>query len=566
VDLLTATTLSDAKLRRLPRREQARLKAEADAWLRRAHQAQQLRYYVPVTPDAVAVHTSTAREVGVVGGNRSGKTDLALVEWAIQATGIVPHSLAGLYPATKRRAPIRARLVVTSLVTAWDLNLKPKLQWWSWNGKLTPEGLQGDPDLGHWGWVPPDLLLDGDWGKSWSEKHRTLTLANGSALHVMSYEQDAQDFAQGAFHLILEDELGPEHVHRENKMRVVDYGGQVLTTGTPPDDRSAAVTAAWFHDGVYLPGLAEASPEVFAVTLWTEQNRTLDQADVAWVAQGLTEEQREARLHGRFLHLAGLVLPGFTERRRTWCFRCLADVLGAGETCPTCGSRDLEAYRHVWDEEDLEWPGPREWPTLFYMDPHQARPTACAWTKVDPHDGWWQVAELDVAGPAEEVKRQVEAYERAHDLHPVWRKGDPKIGVQGNQFAELVAGERFTIKRAFEEVGFAYEDANTNFTVGRERLLEAFRPNPLTRVPKLRIHTACRRTIHQVTHFTWNQGRRTWNADLKEQPSRKESDFPALLRYLAMDDPTFLFCHRFLRMEPIRVGAGGRGRNPRTGW
>src|SRR5207302_623713 len=82
------------------------------------HQANQLVYYEPVNPDAMRLHLSVAREFGVQGGNKSGKTGAELAELAIQMTGVVPECVAGRYPAVKLRAPIRARLVVTSLITA----------------------------------------------------------------------------------------------------------------------------------------------------------------------------------------------------------------------------------------------------------------------------------------------------------------------------------------------------------------------------------------------------------------------------------------------------------------
>ena len=200
------------------------------------------------------------------------------------------------------------------------------------------------------------------------------------------------------------------------------------------------------------------------------------------------------------------------------------------------------------------------------MDPHQSRPTACAWFKVDPQDGWWQVAEKDIEGDAGQVRTQVEAFEREHGLHPFWRKGDPKITIQPNQFAREFNGRPFTIREAFEEVGFWFEDANTNFTVGRERILAAWQPNPYTRMPKLRIHRSCTRTAYQVGHFTWETSARRDGTVTKELPGRRHSDFPALLRYLANDDPTWRMVQLVRSAEPVHVGAGGVGRNKRTGW
>lgn len=510
---------------------------------------------------------------GFINGN-SGKTGVILAEAAIAMTGLVPESLAADYPRAKRRGgPIAARLVVTSLVSAWDTNLKHKLQYFHWNGKLNADGLPGDPRLGHWGWIPQAWLINGDWEQSWDDKHRILRLQHPqtrepwSTLHIMSHDQSLEDFNQGAFHWIGEDEIPPEEIHRANRIRAMELGGQIFTGGTPPDDRSASVTAAWFFDQIIVPGLERSDPEaVDAVVLWTEHNRTLDERDVAHVARGLSPEQRRARLHGDAIHLAGVVLKGFTEKARTWCFRCEAPVYRRDEACETCGGRDLVGYSHVWDDADLAWPGPPTWPVLFYMDPHQARPTACAWFKIDPNDGWWQIAEAEVAGNASAVKRECLGFEAEHELDVLWRKGDPKITTQTNQFAHAFEGREFTIREAFQEVGFDFEDANTNFTVALERIEQALQPSALTRAPRLRVHRSCARTLYQAMHFVWNTRGRSENVDTKEQPSRRHSDFPALLRYLAMDDPDWRTLQMLRRHETIKIGAGAVGRSKATGW
>lgn len=567
----------EARVRGLAGAARAAFEHEVAAWVAEDVKRNQIEYYRPVSAEALKIHLATAREVGVQGGNRSGKTGAMMAELVIQATGIVPDGLRSVYPPGKLRGrdhPIRARLVVTSLVSAWDTNLKGKLQWFHWNGKVNADGLPGDPALGHWGWIPQRWLPHGDWDEAWSEKHRTLTLWHPerrepwSVVQLMSQDQSLTEFNQGAFHLIVEDELPDEAIHRANRLRAMELGGQIYVGGTPPDDRSAAVTAAWFFDQIMAPGLEGADPDATqAVVLWTEHNRTLAPEAVAAAASGLTDEERRARLHGEGIHLAGAIVRGFTTTPKTWCFRCAAAVLVADGACAQCGGRDVARYRHVWDDGDLAWPGPADWPVLFYMDPHQARPTACAWYKVDPQDAWWQIGEAEIAGDAAAVQQAVLAFEREHGLAPVWRKADPKITVQRNQFAREFEGEPFTIRRAFEEVGFSFEDANTNFTVAIERIERALRPNPYTRAPRLRVHRSCTRTVYHLTHNVWDTSRRTENRDTREQPGRRHSDFVAVTRYMVMDDPEFRALQMVQHATRVSLVSAGRGgRNTSTGW
>lgn len=556
--------------------------------------ANALEYYQPVHPDAVKLHLSTARTFGIQGGNKSGKTGTMLAETAIQMTGVVPfifrvcrtcrapmalrgetwvhetpndaHDALLLYPVAKLRAPIRVRLVVTSNVNAWDENLKQKLQWSQWNGRVNAHRLLGDPDCGHWGFIARRFLLNGDWDSSWSEKHRKLTLTNGSTLTVMSHNQAIEDFNQGSYHLIPHDEIPPEEVYRANRIRTLEVDGQVLVGGTPPDDRVGAVGAAWFFDKILRPGLEETNPDdVQAVALWTENNRTLDAKAVEGIAKDLTPEERAARLHGESLHLAGLIIRGFIEKPRQWCFGCRASLSRHLTACTSCGGTDLGEYCHVWDDGDMPWPGPREWPVVFYIDPHQARPAACAWFKIDPLDQWWQIAEADVDGDAQAVKDTCEALEAEHGWRPVWRKGDPKLPYQTNQYVRTTGGQPFSIKKAFEEVGFDFMDSNPDFALGINRIQEALKCSPYTRQPRIRVHASCTKTIYAVGHFSWEGSHRT-DPGLREKPSRKNSDFPALWRYLANDNPDWRMLQVMLHPRPITIGAGGRGRNQRTGY
>jgi hypothetical protein len=382
----------------------------------------------------------------------------------------------------------------------------------------------------------------------------------------MSWDMDISDFNQGAFDLVIEDEIPPEDIHRANRIRVMELGGQIITGGTPPDDRSSAVTASWFLDTILRPGLEGTNPsEVFAIQLWTERNTTLSESDVAYVAKGLTPEQKRARLHGEFIHLSGLVIAGFKERPTWWCLaKCEAPAFVVEGACEACGGRDLVQYAHVWDNEDMDWPPPASWPVVFLMDPHQAKPTSCAWVAIDPQDQWWMFHEEEIPGDAGEVKRVVEAFERQLRITPAWRKGDPKITAQTNQFARTFQGQTFTIKEAFDEVGFYFEPANTNFTVAVARIEQALRVNPLTRAPRLRIHHTCARTIYAITHFTWSPEGRSPDSVRKDQPSRRNSDFPALLRYLSMEDPEFRYLQRHAPGRTVSLVRGtGRGA---TGW
>src|SRR3990167_943246 len=158
-----------------------------------------LFYYQPVSETARQIHLSTAKTVGIGGGNGSSKTECSLVELLILATGVIPQSLPD-YPRSKLRGPVNTRVILESLTTVLHPIFLPKLQWWKWNGVDSPGGKRG-----HWGWIPRTSLKGGKWDTAWSEKNRLLTLLyrdpdnpeavlGESTIQFMSHDQDPTDF------------------------------------------------------------------------------------------------------------------------------------------------------------------------------------------------------------------------------------------------------------------------------------------------------------------------------------------------------------------------------------
>src|SRR3990167_11465927 len=184
----------------------------------------QLLYYRPVSPIAMQVHESTARVIGVGGGNGSSKTDTTLVELVMCATGVFPHTLKHL-AAQKFRGPIATRIIVPSITTTLYPIILPKLQFWKWSGIDQPGGARG-----HWGWIPRYCLKGGEWEKAWKDSIRTLTLLcrdpddpkrilGESTIQFMAHNQESVDAASGDFHIVLLDEPPMLAMWRESEAR-----------------------------------------------------------------------------------------------------------------------------------------------------------------------------------------------------------------------------------------------------------------------------------------------------------------------------------------------------------
>jgi hypothetical protein len=502
----------------LPEEVKAALRAEVQPWLAEQQKQHALQLYRPVSEHAEQIHYSTAKEVLTVGGNRSSKSDTHLAEAVIQMTGIVPESLKDRYPKEKLRAPIRVRLVCNSLTSVWEPVLKPKLQWDQWNGR----GLPGS-GWGHFGWIPPSLLVKGSWQESWSEKYRTLTLTNGSTLQVGSYDPDVESFAGGSYHLILHDEGPRKAIYRENLMRTMDVGGRMMTAMTPPDDESAAWDAAWIFDDLYEKGVEGTSSEINVFELDTYDNQYLDRKEIDKIYAVLTPRQRLVRFKGRFIHLTGLIYPIWSPRPADWCFTCNDIVLVVEGRCSTCNNMGTARFCHLVDPFEMAY----QWPCVFLIDPHPRKPHMMSWVAVSPSDDYYQVAELEVDGTPEEVKKAVDGVERGYNLKVIKRGMDPNMG---GSPAHSAGRRQVTVRDEFDTVGLRCDMMDNAFTVGKSRLTALFQPDRRTLSPRLRIFSTCKRTAYQMSRYTWSEWTRysTEDKDPKPQPKAKNDDFPTL--------------------------------------
>lgn len=520
----------------------AEVVSEFAAGIAEDRQRNQLSYYTLANPMALPIHLSTAREVAIVGGNRSSKTDTMLAELSIQMTGVVPISLEKVYPREKLRPPIRARIVCNSLTDTLEPVIKPKLRYDQWNGV-------GDPKdgRGHWGWIPHRLLKGGTWEGAYSEKYRTLytavdsvwvgsdggvrTSRAHSSCQFLSYDQDLSAFAGSSMHFVGHDELPPSDIYRENRMRTLDVKGQIYTAFTPPDEAGASRgDVSWFFDTIYEPGLIK-SPALETIILHTERNSILNAADVADLASRMTHEQREVRLLGRFIHLSGVIYSLFTRFETWWCFKCSKKILPVDRTCPSCATDDIDTYTHVIEP----FVPPTHWPVVFVIDPHPRKKDVMGWFAVTPSDDVVMIGELEAEGTAGEIAEAVRRYEKANKFEPVLRLMDPNIATETND--KMQRG--WTLQEAYDEVGLRCDLAIDAMNTGIRFVQEALLPDQRTRRPRFAVFNTCERFIYGMTRWAWDDYSRANDRELKERPRDRYKDFPDLIRYLMNMQPSY---------------------------
>lgn len=564
--LADLATASAADLAQLSTEELARLLAEGTETLVRDGQDWPIYYYRCANPMAEAAHYSTAREVCLAGGNRSGKSTTMLAEMVIQATGVIPEALKAKYPVSKIPKRFRGRVVGPSFTNWLEPVLKPKLRCEDWNGV-------GDPidGQGHWGFIPRQLRRRSTWETAWNEKTHTLHIARDSShltggvltelrewgtLQVMGNHQELAEFAGSSLTFVGHDEVPKEKIYRENQLRTLDVNGQIWTAFTPPDEiADAQEDASWFYDRVYEPGLPGPTkhPLIDSFTIFTEANRILSPQTIEDMRSRLTAEQIDVRLYGRFLHLSGAVYKSWTPYEALWCFRCRRRSTVPGPACPHCASDDTCRYSHVIPDFEI----PKTWPILFAIDPHERRPSQCAWFAITPSDDVLVVGELapSVAdgGGVGDVVRQIREYEAARGWRPVKRVGDPNMLQSTNHMIE----QGWTMRRAFDREHFRIDLAATDsMPVGVDRVREYLLPDPRTRRPRLQAFASCVMTNNAMGKWSFGEWRTSGAMRAqKETYAEKWKDPCDCVRYALVTDLRFQTA--LSGAAPIRVAAAG---------
>lgn len=230
--------------------------------------------YVPHQKQ-IQFHSSIKNGRLYIGGNRSGKTVGGIAEDVFRARGVHPYQR--IPPA-----PTRGRIVTVSF----------------------KEGIQEIilPELSKW--VPPSDLINGSWEDSYAKADRKLSLANGSFIELMSYDQALEKFAGTSRHFVHFDEEPPEDIFNECKMRLLDTGGPWFMTMTPVEGMT------WVYDKLYEPGIS-GDPMIDVIVIDTSENPYVTEEQIEIALSGLSEQEKDARKRGKFVQLGGLAFPHF---------------------------------------------------------------------------------------------------------------------------------------------------------------------------------------------------------------------------------------------------------------
>jgi phage terminase large subunit-like protein len=440
--------------------------SELGTILKRVAIAPNVNNYVPHAKQE-DYHTSDAYLRLYIGGNRSGKTTGGIVEdiwWLINK-----HPYLDTPDPTIR--PVMGRLVSVDFINGIKKIIIPQLKQW----------------------IPPNYLKGGTWTTAYSESERVLSFANGSELELMSYDQDLDKFAGTSRDFIHFDEEPPEDIFNECKMRLIDRNGRAWVTMTPVEGMT------WMYDAVYEPG-SMGDPDIAVIEVDMHENPHLGKEEIEKATKGLSEEEKDARIKGKFVQMGGLIYKKFKV--------------------------ETHVIPQIPFEEFLD---PNRYKIYMSLDHGLNNPTSVHWHAVD-NDG--NVTTFDEHYEAGKIisyhAAVILSKDGQHGRMPDIRIADPALAQRNG-----VTGT--SIQTEYAVLGIGLGLANNDVKTGLAKVSQYVEPGPSGK-PTWQITQNCPNLIREALRYRWE----TW-ATKKQQNKNNAYDTPHKKDDHAMDDCRYFF-------------------------
>lgn len=412
-------------------------------------------------------HTSKCPRRSIFGGNRVGKTLAGGMEFLYHVTGLYPD----WYPPEQRfKGAIKGRIIAKDFQKGVGEVISPFMNEWL-DSSIVARRVKNPMGV--------------------ATKYE---LKNGSVFDILTHEQSTEQFEGWRGHIAWFDEPPPRDKYVATLRGLVDYSGRHWLTLTP-------LTQPWIYDEIFT---ATDRKYTFVTVIDITENKYLDPQAIKEFEDSLTEEEKEARLHGRFLHLTGLIYKEFDQNV------------------------------HVIDPPNVK----PHWSRYMAIDPHERTPTAVLWLAVDEKENHYIYDELKLANM--DVKMMSDAI--------IAQEGNLKAAVKlidPHADKDNIAAGGFNVRKELMRNGVFTQRANSDPMLGKAKIRQALTPRYSAvlkrRVPQLYVSRYCTNTIYEFQHYIWDEYRRNkeeFNA--KETAKKKNDHFMDCLRYIYNYGPRYV--------------------------
>lgn len=372
-------------------------------------------------------------------------------------------------------------------------------------------------------WWPKGRYHPEKKGKQYNCEFRTDT---GWTVDLMSYEQHEDEFEGATISLFVFNEPPPEDIYNACVSRM-KFSGKILMPMTP------LANSAWIYDRIVANDGKNGIRVIYGETedncIEHGENGVIPHKAIQAFSDSCDPDEREARLKGRFSHLAGQIFKTFSREVHTF-------------------KLDTDLTNFLAGKE-----------TYQIVDPAIGKPLACIWAAVGPtgvievYDEYPMGIEFQGAKDSNlTVVDYAALFRQKEEGRPIHtRILDRHFGNARRTMGGL------TLKQEFGEVGIDFIDSytsddKTEVETGILKVKDLLRYNkdkPIDGLnrPRLVIADHCTNTIHALER---------WRRDPKTgKPMEEYKDFADDIRYLAMANPE-MDPHRPWEQRVAHYGVG----------
>jgi len=463
-------------------RRNSQTSAEALALLDKLHEkrrdSQYVTYWEPTAQQAVAIKrfTGDKKVFGVIGGNRSGKTELGTfiaVAWALGKKFFEDE------PAWEhvKDLPIPEKPNIIWIV-GLDFSVVQNVIWREKlrQGRNHPAFLPKDPDL--------VKVRDGDF---------QVHFANGSAIYCKSADSGREKFQGASVDLVWIDEECEVDVFDECFQRTVDCSGKLLVTLTPLTDISSGVRTPWVFDLYEAHKRGQTDLEFVQLSV-LDNPFVPEEEKTRLLAKWTGHPEERARLYGEFIRRAGLVY-------NMW-----------------------DPARHMVKPFRI----PDGWRRIVSIDPAATGVTAVLWAAIDGASNVILYREYYEKGEVVSEHAKSILVRNAGDPVDIWLI-DPKWGTQRN------AETHKSNSQLYREAGIPVRLAPVGEDFGLNASLEYVNATvtPGSRHPKLYVFNDLDKFRWEIEHYVWGMFQRGEMKGLsKERPMKRDDHLCNAFQYL----------------------------------
>lgn len=316
-------------------------------------------------------------------------------------------------------------------------------------------------------WFPKGRYTQEKKGKHYPKLWITDT---GWEFEIMSYDQDPKEFESATVGFVWLDEPPPESIYKACVARL-RKGGLVFITATP------LAGSEWMYDQIICNAEKGKGLRTYLTATVEDACKThgirghLDHDHIEKIVAQYSEDEKQARVFGKFQHLTGLVFKQFEPR-----IHVIKPFMV-----------DMNNYSVV-----------------HYLDPHPRNPDAVLWLAIDRNNTKFVVDELYLkcTGGTQELATIIKQKDSMYRM--IDRRIDPSAFIEDQH-------TQASLSKRLADYGIQYKEATKARTLADRRIMDALsyqeQNGEMIVSPELYIFETCQRTIWEFNHYRWDEWR-----------------------------------------------------------